>query len=52
MYLGREAFRLKSWRRAKMIKYLPKPIPVTPEQEKLLNRIARANKRGQENEDR
>ena len=31
-----------------MIKYLPKPIPVTPEEEKLLKRIAGANKRGQE----
>lgn len=31
-----------------MIKYLPKPIPVTPEEEKLLKRIARANKREQE----
>lgn len=31
-----------------MIKYLPKPIPVTPEEEKLLKRIARENKREQE----
>lgn len=35
-----------------MIKYLPKPIPVTPEEEKLLKRIARANKREQEKDGR